>query len=102
MGTPGVHGRQLRPPNDRGGNDFSLWPPKVLAMNIETAYELHQAGRYADAAHLYQALLDRDPEDAGSQSVGLRFVACFGRACASEAGASGARARPKNKLRESR
>jgi hypothetical protein len=49
-------------------------------MNIASAYELHQAGHYADAARLYQALLDRDPEDAGSQSVGLRFVARFGRA----------------------
>ena len=27
----------------------------MLAMNIESAYELHQAGRYADAAPGYQA-----------------------------------------------
>jgi tetratricopeptide (TPR) repeat protein len=33
-------------------------------MNLEAAYELHQAGRYADAARAYQALLDRDPDDA--------------------------------------
>jgi tetratricopeptide (TPR) repeat protein len=33
-------------------------------MNIASAYELHQAGRYADAARGYQALLDRDPDDA--------------------------------------
>jgi tetratricopeptide (TPR) repeat protein len=33
-------------------------------MDLESAYELHQAGRYADAARGYQALLDRDPDDA--------------------------------------
>jgi tetratricopeptide (TPR) repeat protein len=33
-------------------------------MNLQAAYELHQAGRYADAACTYQALLDRDPDDA--------------------------------------
>jgi tetratricopeptide (TPR) repeat protein len=33
-------------------------------MNLASAYELHQAGRYADAARGYQALLDRDPDDA--------------------------------------
>jgi tetratricopeptide (TPR) repeat protein len=33
-------------------------------MKLESAYELHQAGRYADAARGYQALLDRDPGDA--------------------------------------
>jgi tetratricopeptide (TPR) repeat protein len=33
-------------------------------MNPESAFELHQAGRYADAARGYQALLDRHPEDA--------------------------------------
>ena len=33
-------------------------------MNLASAYELHQAGRYADAARAYQALLDRDPENA--------------------------------------
>jgi hypothetical protein len=27
----------------------------MLAMNIQPAYELHQAGRYADAARGYQA-----------------------------------------------
>src|SRR5881227_1224145 len=33
-------------------------------MNLDYAYEAYQAGRYADAARLYQALLDRDPDDA--------------------------------------
>jgi tetratricopeptide (TPR) repeat protein len=33
-------------------------------MNLESAFELHQSGRYADAARGYQALLDRDPNDA--------------------------------------
>jgi tetratricopeptide (TPR) repeat protein len=33
-------------------------------MNLQAAYELHQAGRYADAARTYQALLERDPDDA--------------------------------------
>jgi tetratricopeptide (TPR) repeat protein len=33
-------------------------------MNLESAYELHQAGRYADAARGYQAILDCDPDNA--------------------------------------
>ena len=32
-------------------------------MDVSTAYSLHQAGRYADAARIYQALLERDPDD---------------------------------------
>jgi tetratricopeptide (TPR) repeat protein len=32
-------------------------------MNLESAFELHQAGRYADAGRGYQALLDRDPDN---------------------------------------
>jgi hypothetical protein len=33
-------------------------------MNLESAFELYQAGRYADAARGYQALLDRHPDAA--------------------------------------
>jgi tetratricopeptide (TPR) repeat protein len=32
-------------------------------MSMRSAYELHQAGRYADAARIYQTLLDRAPND---------------------------------------
>jgi DNA-binding NtrC family response regulator/Flp pilus assembly protein TadD len=38
-------------------------------MNLASAYGLHQAGRYADAARGYRALLDRDPENAGVQRL---------------------------------
>jgi tetratricopeptide (TPR) repeat protein len=33
-------------------------------LDTQTVFELHQAGRFADAARGYQALLDRDPDDA--------------------------------------
>jgi tetratricopeptide (TPR) repeat protein len=32
-------------------------------LDLPSAYALHQAGRYADAARVYQALLERDPDD---------------------------------------
>jgi len=34
--------------------------------DVRTAYALHQAGRRADAARLYHALLERDPDDAAA------------------------------------
>jgi tetratricopeptide (TPR) repeat protein len=37
--------------------------PRLQTIDVPTAYALHQAGRYADAARVYQALLDRDPND---------------------------------------
>ena len=38
--------------------------PRPLAMDVQTAYALHQEGRYAGAARIYHALLERDPDDA--------------------------------------
>jgi tetratricopeptide (TPR) repeat protein len=37
--------------------------PRLQSLDLPTAYALHQAGRYADAARVYQALLERDPND---------------------------------------
>jgi tetratricopeptide (TPR) repeat protein len=41
-----------------------LLPPasRLQSLDLPTAYALHQAGRYADAARVYQALLERDPD----------------------------------------
>ena len=36
-----------------------------LPENIDTAFELHQAGRIADALAIYEKLLLRQPSDAG-------------------------------------
>jgi tetratricopeptide (TPR) repeat protein len=41
-------------------NDWS----RAMNANLNAAWESHQAGRYADAARGYQALLDSDPENA--------------------------------------
>ncbi len=35
-----------------------------MSPDLMNAWECHQAGRYADAGRTYQALLDRDPDDA--------------------------------------
>src|SRR5271169_3161437 len=36
----------------------------MMSPDLMNAWEWHQAGRYADAGRTYQALLDRDPDDA--------------------------------------
>jgi tetratricopeptide (TPR) repeat protein len=38
-------------------------PGSLMDVNLTTAWEAHQAGRYADAARAYHALLLRDPDD---------------------------------------
>ena len=43
-----------------------LSAPHSAAINVTTAYALHQAGRYADAARVYQAVLDADPDNASA------------------------------------
>jgi tetratricopeptide (TPR) repeat protein len=35
-------------------------------MDLQTAYHHHQAGRHVDAARMYQALLERNPDDAAA------------------------------------
>ena len=37
--------------------------PELQTIDVSNAYALHRAGRYADAARVYQALLERDPDD---------------------------------------
>src|SRR4029077_4305489 len=37
--------------------------PGCSRMDQQTAYQHHQAGRFADAARVYESLLDRGPED---------------------------------------
>jgi hypothetical protein len=54
-------------------------------MNLPSAYELHQAGRYADAARGYQALRDRDPDDVDVlHRFGVRHHPCGSSARAAE------------------
>jgi tetratricopeptide (TPR) repeat protein len=48
---------------DSAPDDLLPPAPRLQRLDLPTAYALHQAGRYADAARVYQALLERDPDD---------------------------------------
>ena len=47
----------------RAGRDMTTIPCGTTRNSVQTAYQHHQAGRYADAARVYQALLEQNPDD---------------------------------------
>jgi tetratricopeptide (TPR) repeat protein len=51
------------PPRDSAAAVLEPPAPRLQTIDLLSASALHQAGRYADAARVYQALLERDPDD---------------------------------------
>ena len=58
-----ANSRRSRHANTRPGRDMPMTQDGPSGDSVRDAFEHHKAGRYADAARVYQELLTSDPDD---------------------------------------